>query len=343
MPRILFLHPNQQDYLAEGVFHGLRTLLGADCVDIPRYDCMYKPLTHNLRIKLRGNGFTLYGLLPEIPELSEDRFFWENEIDKYDYIIVANLTRQWHQVMKLSPNVNPEKLILLDGEDQSTCFPFEAMRRRLLKDNPLSFFTPSWKYRCFKRELIGEGYSYGLLTKFLPSFLRRNIPLPDKLMSISFSIPEEKISLIDLSRKKKDFPVYIVDSEVSKQVKDSFFGSLGAEQYSFDKEEDYYDDLRKSRYGITTKREGWDCLRHYELAANGCVLCFRDLHLKPETCAPHGLNETNCISYTNWTDLKSKLEAITPEKYAVLQQNTYQWVSQQTTIVRAKQLLEKCL
>ncbi len=301
---------------------------------------MYMPLSSNMRDKLRGNGFTLYGLLPDIPELVEARFFWENEINSYDYIIIAGFARQWHQVMKLSPVVHPNKLILLDGEDYSACFPFIAMKRRLLKDYPLSFLTPVWKYKCFKRELIGGGDSYGLLAKLLPPALRKNIPIPENLIPISFSIPQEKITLIDSSKKEKDFPVYIVDSEVSENIQDSFFGSLGAEQYSFTKEEDYYNDLKKSRYGITTKRAGWDCLRHYELAANGCVLCFRDLHLKPETCAPHGLNETNCISYSSWADLKSKAEAVAEEQYTKLQKNTYKWINEQTTLMRAKQFLE---
>jgi len=37
------------------------------------------------------------------------------------------------------------------------------------------------------------------------------------------------------------------------------------------------------------KRGGWDCLRHYEIAAAGAVPCVRQLEGKPSSCAPHGL------------------------------------------------------
>ena len=58
--KVLYLHHNQPDYLAESLLHGLRTLLGKNCVDVPRYDSMYTPITDKMRSKLRGNGFTLF-------------------------------------------------------------------------------------------------------------------------------------------------------------------------------------------------------------------------------------------------------------------------------------------
>ena len=75
-------------------------------------------------------------------------------------------------------------------------------------------------------------------------------------------------------------------------------------------ENQYYSDLQQSKFGITVKRGGWDCHRHYEIAANGAVICFRDLASKPQSCAPHGLNTSNTIIYNSVEDLKRQVEKL---------------------------------
>jgi hypothetical protein len=111
--------------------------------------------------------------------------------------------------------------------------------------------------------------------------------------------------------------------------------------YAFDSETEYYADLQASKFGITTKRAGWDCLRHYEIAANGCVPCFRDLDKKPSTCAPHGLNETNCIIYSDYEDLMTKINSIDEDQYRQLQAHSLQWIRENTTIKMAKHILRQ--
>ncbi|MCZ7612750.1 MAG: hypothetical protein M5T52_04190 [Ignavibacteriaceae bacterium] len=92
--------------------------------------------------------------------------------------------------------------------------------------------------------------------------------------------------------------------------------------------------------GLQPKRSGWDCLRHYEIAANGAVMCFKDLHKKPTTCAPHGLIPgINCISYTSYDNLLGQISNITDTKYDELQQASLVWVKDNTTVLRAKRFL----
>jgi hypothetical protein len=54
-----------------------------------------------------------------------------------------------------------------------------------------------------------------------------------------------------------------------------------SQTYIFDDEQQYFDDYAVSRYAITQKKAGWDCLRHYEIMANGCLPLFQYVRLCP--------------------------------------------------------------
>jgi hypothetical protein len=298
---------------------------------------MYAPLTDSFRSRLRGGGFTLYGLLEDIPELAEARYFWKHDLDKYDLIVIAKIWEQWQLFLELSSRVKPEKLAILDGQDAPPIFPYSYtnfVKRPWLLLNRIS------KSKYFKRELFSGVYSRKL-DQLLPTQFHKFISEPKNIIPISFSIPEEKIRT-EHNNQVKDFPVHLVDKEVANNISESVFSAISSDQYCFSSEEEYYHDLRQSRFGITTKRGGWDCLRHYELAANGCVLCFRDLDIKPKNCAPHGLNESNCIIYHSYKELMQKTSSLTSEQYLQLQAATYQWINNNTTKVRAKEFLQAC-
>jgi len=133
--------------------------------------------------------------------------------------------------------------------------------------------------------------------------------------------------------KTKDFPRYVVDPEVAAAV-----GATTA--YAFDDEAGYYADLRASRWGITTRRAGWDCMRHYEIVANGAVPCFRDLTSKEPSCAPPGLiPEHYCLAYSDLADLEHQIQAIDEHTYAALQREALAWARANTTRRRAEQIL----
>jgi hypothetical protein len=46
-------------------------------------------------------------------------------------------------------------------------------------------------------------------------------------------------------------------------------------------ERGYYADIERSYFGLTWKKAGWDCLRHLELLAAGCVPLFTDIGAAP--------------------------------------------------------------
>jgi hypothetical protein len=166
----------------------------------------------------------------------------------------------------------------------------------------------------------------------VPESLARRLPFSRALQPIAFSIPEEKI-VTEPPPKTKQFPTHVVDREVADRVRAS-------PAYAFDRESDYYDDLRASRFGVTTRRAGWDCLRHYELAASGCVVCFRDLDRKPPMCAPHGLEiGRNCLTYRDADDLLRRLDAVTDGEYEKLQAGALDWARANSTRRRAEDFL----
>jgi len=47
--------------------------------------------------------------------------------------------------------------------------------------------------------------------------------------------------------------------------------------YVFKDEKTYYEDYAKSYFGITCKKAGWDCMRHYEIMMNYCFPYFKEL------------------------------------------------------------------
>lgn len=88
---------------------------------------------------------------------------------------------------------------------------------------------------------------------------------------ISFSIPEQKI-ISGVTEKTKRF-AHIVPGDLST--------------YIFDTEASYRADYQTSVFGRTQRKAGWDCLRHYEILANGCIPWFQDLEDCPARTMTH--------------------------------------------------------
>ena len=98
--KVLFISKAKlPDFQCDMVFHGLRSLLGANCVDANHMWYMYSNTMEkfwNSRVpkngKSYGNGFTLYGLLDDI---DIDRSNITNKIKGkyYDKIVYGSITR----------------------------------------------------------------------------------------------------------------------------------------------------------------------------------------------------------------------------------------------------------
>jgi len=88
------------------------------------------------------------------------------------------------------------------------------------------------------------------------------------IFPISFSMPPEKI--VASVPTKTQLLAHIIPGDLST--------------YIYKTEEAYYKGYQDSYFGITIKKAGWDCMRHYEILANGCIpLFFNILDIPPKT------------------------------------------------------------
>lgn len=59
--------------------------------------------------------------------------------------------------------------------------------------------------------------------------------------------------------------------------------------YTSSNELSYYRQYASARFGLTQKKGGWDCTRHYEIIASGCVPYFVGLHLVLDSLTMYAL------------------------------------------------------
>lgn len=110
-----------------------------------------------------------------------------------------------------------------------------------------------------------EALFYRGLQRFFPGYFGLD-KIKSSIFPLGYSLPEE-LYLTEVPEKKQ------IWAEVIPGFK---------ETYRFSEESDYYQMYQNARFAFTWKKGGWDCLRHYEIIANGCFPIFRDLEKCPE-------------------------------------------------------------
>ena len=303
--KTLFLTTPEPDYLQDQLIYGSRKILGEKLIDFPKKEIMYKNSPIEKK-SIYGRGFTLWMLLENI---YINRDIKLDKLNEYGFknIIFGSIQRQ----SRLVKDINLKKLkkdginlYFIDGEDNSNV---------KLKYLPLGVY--------YKREIR----TFSFLKKL------------DFIRMINFSIPREKLQ-IDNCQKEKVFSKHVQCLEVY-DIED--IKTHCSPNYSFDNEEDYYNDLSKSYYGITMKKAGWDCMRHYEIAACGAVICFYKLSEKYRFCAPHGLVDMfNCITFNSSSELRKKIGYIKDNKiYNKIRTNSIKWIINNTCEKISKNIL----
>ncbi len=346
--KILFINSSVPNYVADGLFHGLNQIPDVEVVDNPRMNFMYDNATLKDLNKTGSKGNVLYKLLAEKQEISEERTLWSYDINTYDLIIFTDIFTECDLFNFLFKTLDPlrrNRICIVDGYDTSALFPYFNNLTNL-KVRPWVYFYPMQKVKYFKREFENTASLYGIspdrfegLNAALSSILKR----PPRLLPISMSLPEEHIEYVPWAVKNKDFVNYNLDPALSELFQERPVAELGKWQPAFANQTDYFNEIRSSKFGITTKRAGWDCLRHYEYAAKGAILCFKDLEKKNDKCSPHLLTNKNCIPYSDKNDLLQKISGKSQTELEEIQGHQYEWVRQFTTINVARRFLEQLL
>ncbi len=247
MRRILFItRGGDLDYENDCCFHGVCSLPETEvCIlNENNYDFMFKGLwSEEKRRTLYGKGFTITNLIP--PEKkhfhSREEALENIRHSRYDHVIYGSIFRcsdLWEDVIKFYPR---NRILIIDGEDEDFHFRLtRGARYRFFQERKALYYAKHGTY--YKREL-------------LPQFR-------DVFRPVSFGIPEEVI--VDrLPENKERRLAFIIPGKV--------------ETYIYKDEKSYYGGYQKSVFGMTCKKCGWDCLRHYEILANGCIPYFPDI------------------------------------------------------------------
>jgi hypothetical protein len=104
----------------------------------------------------------------------------------------------------------------------------------------------------------------------------------------------------DINPIQFSFPDLKFKTNTSIKTKTTaFITPTNPKTYIYNNEQDYYNGYAKSLFAITTKKGGWDCMRHYEILGNRCIPLFIDIKNCPSKtlhCFPK--KELECIYNT---------------------------------------------
>ena len=164
-----------------------------------------------------------------------------------------------------------------------------------------------------------------------PYFKRELFEAIDGVFPIGFGVPNHLVRPINLEQKNQLHQTHVQDTEFTSDT-----------AYKFAEEKDYYDDLARSLFGITMKKGGWDCMRHYEMLAAGTLVMFKNFDAKPPLCAPQC---PHFISYSDKKDFMEKTGRLLSngrpnEEYVRVLQAQRRWLLENATCTaRARQLM----
>lgn len=161
----------------------------------------------------------------------------------------------------------------------------------------------------------GEGIEHSLLP--YGTYWKREC-IDSNVKPISFAIPESQL-ILETPDKTRLFGTIIPGN---------------ADTYIFNNEQEYYSDYACSYYGLTHKKAGWDCMRHYEILANKCIPYFVGL----ENCPSLTLSTfpKKIILETNKYALKNEVHP----NYDELNQMLFSYTKENLT---TKKLIERIL
>lgn len=242
--RILFCSDTRgPDYLCDALLHGL-ALMPEVKLDV----CGLSPLRHvKWRVERRGNPFwfMLNSSDPlHLSKIQGQGFTLYGKLDK-----CGTLVSPFTVIRNLANDVYDLVLVcawrtswILNILDLYKCRNVVALDG---EDDQTVHALAMKCHRYYKREL--------------------NSNPTGNLRPISFAIPEPLI--VHSMPNKSGLLAHLIPGAKST--------------YIYETEQLYYQEYQSHIFGLTMKKGGWDCLRHYEIAMNGCLPLMRDIDKCP--------------------------------------------------------------
>lgn len=219
-------------------------------------------------------------------DIIENRHIWRTcSLSNKIYIVCDTIHHDWeHKYIEFFKKWD---FVLLQEDLLHDC--------SLMRDAPIlihsnstlcwitSFFSNKPKIRFipqtgfYKGQMLGKISDNDVVKKISPLLhndvynLNYEEWLRKELVPLPYCIPDELIIDFDVAIKKK----HII-------ISDLLPGSQFSYRFGPNDENDYKNMYQESFFAITQKKGGWDCLRHYEIMANGCIPIFRELENCPD-------------------------------------------------------------
>jgi len=215
----------------------------------------------------------------------------ENHHFRNLYIVCDRIRHSWeHQYLKYFEKWNP---VLV----QNTVEHDIALMRDapfLIHSNSTlswlsSFFSRSPKRRIIPRDYFYSQQNLNIIDHMTDTLLNVNVLSHHEVYHLNpreyndsyihplpYSIPDELI----LSKQEH---LKILENKTSETA---FLipGQKNTYLFGFHQEKEYNEMYRQSKYAFTFRKGGWDCLRHYEILANGCIPIFENIQQCPKEC-----------------------------------------------------------
>jgi hypothetical protein len=257
--RVLFIHANNSlslfkdqviknnesldesnDYLTDAIYLEIKNRKDFEVYDCPPMLHMYADSITDVS-NITGLGFTLRKKLKGNPNtLSIEDTIYKIKERYFDLVFTDSRTmNKWWSDRKLSPFY--EDAILL--------------RSKILEYYPKNKIV----------FLDGEDQSESIQSEFYGKsiyFKRELVIDDDNLNAIGYCFPHQYFRRVSIEEKIKSI------GHVIPGLKNT---------YIFNNENEFYEDYKKSFFGLTWKKLGWDCFRHHEIIFSSCLPLFPDI------------------------------------------------------------------
>lgn len=257
MKKILYINNVIFEYLSVGLYHGLALRDDVELTVSKELEWMYDDieLSQEDRNNIYGRGYTFSNILNRnqtnikvIDDTIEDKI----REHYFDFIVYAFIWDSQDYFDLVCECYEQDEIILVDGNDSSILW---TSCRNMYDINKCTYF---------KRELYDSSIMTGNPYKYV------------NLYPISFAIPACKIIDIDIDDKMAHIQQPCIDNRNNLHF-------MNVTYNSYDTEEEYYNSYYCSAFGFTSKKYGWDCMRHYEIVAAGCLPYFENFEYLPRT------------------------------------------------------------